>query len=243
MSSRATTDTSDVKRRSVKVIKSRLEDIEVGDVVNRQPDAEMGWFVVNEISTLFNGHLQLADETEQVTVSGSHKDMVGLQLVREVELDDRGLLAAPAPAVIAAPPPVSTIAAPPAPSLPPSGNPVNGSSPEASHAPAAAPVSRPDPVAEAAAAAEVATRMKAPPGVPAGVNLALVAELLEDLDVGEAPSIDSTPASDAVDHPARTPLPEGTVAVFGDTLPAEPSYKNPVVVPEGAQLPRRSRAA
>ena len=104
MSATATTDTSSVKRRSIQVIKTRLEDVVVGDIVNRKPDAEMGWFVVDAISTLFNGHLQLADVTEQITVSGTHKDMVGLQLVEEVDLDDRGVLAPPAPAVVAAPP-------------------------------------------------------------------------------------------------------------------------------------------
>ncbi len=72
-------DRNQVKRRAIQVIKSRLEDIEVGDVVNRYPDAEQGWFTVDAISTLFNGHLQLADETEQLTVSGGHNDMVGVQ--------------------------------------------------------------------------------------------------------------------------------------------------------------------
>jgi hypothetical protein len=191
------------------VIKSRLEDIEVGDVVNRTPDAELGWFTVDAITTLFNGHLQLADVTEQLTVSGDHKDMVGLQLVEEIALDDRGLVAPAAPTpVVAAPVPA------------------------ADHAPAENGNSEQDPRSDAEhrevdlatemeVAAQIATGMDGPTGVgpqvTSPVNLALVAELLEHLDVGEAPAV-----TDAA---------------------TKPSYKNPVVVDEGTVLPRRSRAA
>jgi hypothetical protein len=166
-----------VKRRAVKVIKSRLEDIEVGDVVNRSPEAELGWFTVDAITTLFNGHLQLADVTEQLTVSGDHKDMVGLQLVEEIELDDRGFVAPPAAPVVAAAvsPTISTE------------TPVD--------------LTTGDDLTVSA--------------TPSDVDLALVAELLEELDVGEEP----------------------------DERPGTPSYKNPVVVPEGTVLPQRSEAA
>lgn len=213
-------------RRSVKVIKSRLEDIQVGDVVNRNPDAELGWYTVATISTLFNGHIQLADETEQLTVSGDNMDMVGLQLVEEVVLDDRGLIpaavpvampvaAAPAPAPVAAPQPsAEPVAAAPATTIPAVGG---------------GPV---DPATEAAVAAEVAN-----PSAPLpGVDLALVASLLENLDVGEAPAISTELSSEPM-------LPANAIAVDGGALPDKPSYKNPVVVPEGGMLPRRSRAA
>lgn len=239
-----------VKRRSIQVIKSRLEDIEVGDAVNRDPDAEQGWFVVDAISTLFNGHIQLADETEQLTVSGGHKDMVGVQLVEEVELDGRGIIIAAAPAVVAAP--VAAFATPPTQqSIPPIDEtqqpPIAEPIPDV---PAALGGATPEPVdleAEAAAAAAIATEMDAPtPGagrsVP-GVDLGLVASLLENLDVGEAPDI-STQLSDEpmISEPA---IPANAVAVDGGALPDKPSYKNPIVVPEadGGMLPRRSRAA
>ncbi len=249
MSLAATADTSNVKRRSIKVIKTRLEDVVVGDAVNRHPDAEMGWFVVHGISTLFNGHLQLADETEQLTVSGTHNDMVGLQLVEEVELDDRGVLAPPAPAIIAAPA-VQMPAAPeqstPAVTTPQPAAPQPTAAPQPAAPQPAAPQTSDSPIdaaAESAAAAEVATGMQTPPGVPTGVNLALVAELLEDLDVGDAPIITTEAAPPEPEVPAKVAMPEGAIAVYGDTLPETPSYKNPVVVPEGTLLPRRSRAA
>lgn len=222
----------------MKTIKSRLEDVEVGDVVNRQPDAEFGWFTVDAISTLFNGHLQLADVTEQLTVSGDHKDMVGLQLVEEITLDERGIVVPDTPAVMAV-----TAPAPPGqldPTL---------ASAREDDALAAIDLlippagSKSDPTTEAAVAAAVATQMEGGDGagahVPAGVNLALVAELLEELDVCETPTITTSP------EPPNTasPLPPEAMPVYGDELPATPSYKNPVVVPEGTQLPRRSRAA
>jgi len=240
-----------VKRRSIQVIKSRLEDIEVGDVVNRDPDAEQGWFLVDAVSVLFNGDCQLADETEQLTVSGNHKDMVGVQLVEEVELDERGILVASAVAttVIAAPMAtaptksaregLSTVSDEERPSA-------VQPSPAVPSALAAKPSEPVDLEAEAAAAAAVATEMDAPaPGAKGqafpGVDLALVASLLESLDVGEAPDI----ATEISDQPmvAMPVIPENAVAVDGGELPDKPSYKNPIVVPESGMLPRRSRAA
>ena len=225
----------------MKTIKTRLEDVEVGDVVNRLPDAEMGWFTVDDISTLFNGHLQLTDETEQLTVSGTHKDMVGLQLIEEVALDERGIVVPDAPPMMAMPLAQPEVQARPHPDAPES---------ETDAALAAlgfgipVPSSEPDLAAEAAAAAAVATQMDMPSDnsrIPAGVNLALVAELLEDLDVGDAPTITTSPAE--TETAAAPVLPPEAKPVYGDQLPPTPSYKNPVVVPEGIQLPRRSRAA
>lgn len=246
-----------MKRRAIQVIKSRLEDIEVGDIVNRDPDAEMGWFEVDATSILFNGHVQLADVTEQLTVSGNHKDMVGLQLVEEMTLDANGNVPPTAAPMVMAAPGVMPFAAPAPVADAPEEAPAEVEAPaapevEAPPVPAALDVEPPvevDLAAEAAAAAAIATEMDAPPpgakgrAVP-GVDLALVASLLENLDVGEeAPTI-STEISDEPLLPDPTPvIPEGAVAVDGGALPDKPSYKNPVVVPEGTMLPRRSRAA
>lgn len=228
-SARKQVDRPKVIRRSIKVIKSRLEDIAVGDVVNRNPEAEQGWFTVAAISTLFNGHIQIADETEQLTVSGDNMDMVGLQLVEEVLLDDRGLVPA-APQTTMAPAPAPQAAAPV--TAEPSQAPPTNSAPDEGVV---------DLAAEAAAAAKVATEMDTALAMrkgtsPTGVDLALVASLLEDLDVGEAPAISTELSGEPM-------LPPNAVAVDGGALPEKPSYKNPVVVPEGGMLPRRNRAA
>lgn len=245
-----------MKRRAIQVIKSRLEDIEVGDIVNREPDAQMGWFEVDTTSILFNGHVQLADVTEQLTVSGNHKDMVGVQLVEEMILDENGQLAPTAAPMMMAAPGVMPVAAP-VPSeeelveAPAAVEPAEAAEVEAPAIPtalAAQPAPEVDLAAEAAAAAAIATEMDAPPAgngraVP-GVDLALVASLLENLDVGEVAPAISTEISDEPLLAAPEPvIPEGAVAVDGGALPDKPSYKNPVVVPEGTMLPRRSRAA
>lgn len=246
-----------MKRRAIQVIKSRLEDIEVGDIVNRDPDAQMGWFEVETSSILFNGHVQLADVTEQLTVSGTHKDMVGVQLVEEMILDENGQLApTAAPMMVAAPGVMPVPASTPLPEEPDEApaavKPVKAPKVEAPVVPAALdpePEPKVDLAAEAAAAAAIATEMDAPPkgakgrAVP-GVDLALVASLLENLDVGEVAPTISTEISDEPLLAAPEPvIPEGAVAVDGGALPDKPSYKNPVVVPEGTMLPRRSRAA
>lgn len=61
-------------------------DAEVGDVVNRDADADLGWFVVASKDTMFNGDIQLADETTYITISGGDYDTIGVQIVSEVEL-------------------------------------------------------------------------------------------------------------------------------------------------------------
>lgn len=252
MSASVRVDREKVKRRAIQVIKSRLEDIEVGDVVNRNPDAEQGWFAVDAISLLFNGHVQLADETEQLTVSGGHKDMVGVQLVEEVVLDDRGVVALVAPPMMmaaAAPAAVAPDQSGPDQSGPDQSDPAPPETPpasaEATPVPDALAAAGPvDLAAEAAAAASIATNMDAPTaGIPQGVNLALVASLLENLDVGEAPTINTMLEGESTMGDYVPPLPANAVAVDGGALPEKPSYKNPVVVPEGILLPRRSRAA
>ncbi len=210
-------------------------------MVNRSPDAELGWFTVDAITTLFNGHLQLADVTEQLTVSGDHKDMVGLQLVEEIALDDRGFVAPTGPTMVAAP-------AAPTPGPEPHATVSDRAESERATPPITLDRER-DLATEVAVAAEIATGMEATavggPQVPVGVNLALVAELLEDLDVGDAPQV--TPASSLAtpgsDPDAAPVVPDGARPLYGNELPETPSYKNPVVVPEGTLLPRRSRAA
>ncbi len=67
----------------------RIEDVGVGDVVNREPDSQTGWFEVAETTSLFNNDIQLADRTELVTVSGPFFTIVGVQFVSEAEVPDQ----------------------------------------------------------------------------------------------------------------------------------------------------------
>lgn len=74
------------KRRLVKVIKIRLADAQVGDVVNRDASSNEGWFEVAALDTLFNGSLQVADETTYITITGGIFDIIAIQVVTEVDL-------------------------------------------------------------------------------------------------------------------------------------------------------------
>lgn len=74
-----------MQRRIIKTAKVRIVDSQVGDIVNRNPDAEKGWFEVAEINTLFNGDLQLVDETSYVTITGGDNDLIGVQFAQLIE--------------------------------------------------------------------------------------------------------------------------------------------------------------
>lgn len=74
------------KRRLIKVVKIRLADAEIGDVVNRDASSDEGWFEVAAQETLFNGQLQVSDETTYITITGGLFDTIAVQIVTEVEL-------------------------------------------------------------------------------------------------------------------------------------------------------------
>jgi hypothetical protein len=75
-----------VQRRIIKTAKVRIVDCQVGDIVNRNPDAEKGWYQVAEINALFNGDLQLVDETSYVTITGGDNDLIGVQFEQLIEM-------------------------------------------------------------------------------------------------------------------------------------------------------------
>jgi hypothetical protein len=83
------------KRRLIKVVKIRLADAQVGDVVNRDPTAQEGWFEVASLDTLFNGSLQVADETTYITITGGTFDTIAVQVVAEVDLPTQARPGAP----------------------------------------------------------------------------------------------------------------------------------------------------
>jgi hypothetical protein len=83
------------KRRLIKVVKIRLADALVGDVVNRDATSQEGWFEVASLDTLFNGSLQVADETTYITITGGTFDTIALQVVTEVDLPTQARPAAP----------------------------------------------------------------------------------------------------------------------------------------------------
>lgn len=75
-----------MKRQSVRIVRIRMMDAAVGDVVNRKPESEKGWFEVVSVDTLFDGQRQLTDSTAQVSIAGWDFDLVGLQVAEQIEV-------------------------------------------------------------------------------------------------------------------------------------------------------------
>ena len=104
-----------MRRRVVQVIQCRIGDIGVGDVVNRDPTAHLGWFEVANVSTLLDGRTQLTDASELHQATGGAHDIVGVQVLDEVAVDaDTGYVVKEMP-VVAAPAPMAPPAPAPAP--------------------------------------------------------------------------------------------------------------------------------
>ena len=73
-----------MSRTIVQVAKVRLMDLEVGDVINAEPDALKGWFTVEDIRRLPSGELNATGAGTRHSVMGSDHDMVGVQATKIV---------------------------------------------------------------------------------------------------------------------------------------------------------------
>jgi hypothetical protein len=75
-----------MQRPIVKVARMRIADVEMGDCVNRDPDATLGWFEVAHIRRLHDGTISVSNESQRSTLSGADVDIVGVQVRSLVEL-------------------------------------------------------------------------------------------------------------------------------------------------------------
>lgn len=110
-----------MRRTTVEIVKMRIIDLKVGDVVNTNPEALRGWFLVADIRPLTHGGFQISDTREKNSLHGEDNDIVGVQIESSFEQ---------ATTQTAASAPVASPAATPAPATAPA-------------AAAAAPVSAP----------------------------------------------------------------------------------------------------
>jgi len=69
-----------MERTVVHVAKMRMIDVNVGDIVTKDPESAKGWFRVELVKTLMNGDLALADAREQLSFTGGIHDLVGVQI-------------------------------------------------------------------------------------------------------------------------------------------------------------------
>ncbi|MDH4168208.1 MAG: hypothetical protein OEW42_01335 [Acidimicrobiia bacterium] len=73
-------------RSAVQTVHIRILDVQKGDVINKKDVNTEGWFEVDTIETLHDGRIVLADDRHQNTITGVPLDLVGLQLVRQLNV-------------------------------------------------------------------------------------------------------------------------------------------------------------
>ena len=72
----------------VQVVKMRMGDLLVGDVINKNPDEPRGWFTVHELQELPNNGLAVLAATSKNSINGSPDDIVGVQVRQTVDLPE-----------------------------------------------------------------------------------------------------------------------------------------------------------
>ena len=77
-----------MQRNMVQVTQVRMRDVLPGDIVNRNYEEARGWVKVVEVLPLPNNQIVLAASSDRDSVNGSINDIVGIQVVRVVEVPD-----------------------------------------------------------------------------------------------------------------------------------------------------------
>lgn len=75
-----------MQRTIVQVTKIRFIDTEPGDIVNGHPEAAEGWFEADEVRTLPNGEITVANHASRNSITGAPHDLLGLQVHKTVEM-------------------------------------------------------------------------------------------------------------------------------------------------------------
>lgn len=75
-----------MQRTIVQVTKIRFIDTEPGDIVNGHPDSGEGWYEADEVRTLPNGDITVANHATHNSITGGPHDLLGLQVHKTVEM-------------------------------------------------------------------------------------------------------------------------------------------------------------
>lgn len=78
-----------MQRTIIQIARMRLADIESGDVVNPNPEDELGWFEVQVIRQLPSGELIASGKTQTQSAKGTPWDLVGVQIAKQVDVPGR----------------------------------------------------------------------------------------------------------------------------------------------------------
>jgi hypothetical protein len=74
-----------MQRTIVQIARMRLADLQPGDIVNSNPEHELGWFEIQLIRQLPSGELVASGQTQTQTAKGMPWDLVGVQIVKQVD--------------------------------------------------------------------------------------------------------------------------------------------------------------
>lgn len=77
-----------MQRKMVQVMKVRMRDVLPGDIVNRNADEPKGWVDVIQIQELPNNGIVLVAESDRDSINGNLNDIVGVQIIKAVEIPD-----------------------------------------------------------------------------------------------------------------------------------------------------------
>lgn len=83
-----------MQREIVTTVNVRMNAVEIGDIVNRNPEDGRGWFVVDSITDIGPGKLALADATSQNTASGQGIEVIAVQITAMVNFEEVAAAAA-----------------------------------------------------------------------------------------------------------------------------------------------------
>ncbi len=77
-----------MQRKLVQVMKVRMRDVLPGDIVNKNADEAKGWIDVIQLQELPNNGIVLVAESDRDSINGSLNDIVGVQIIKTVEVPD-----------------------------------------------------------------------------------------------------------------------------------------------------------
>ena len=77
-----------MQRKMVQVMRVRMKDVLPGDIVNKNADEPKGWITVVDLQELPDGGIVLAAERDRDSINGHLHDIVGVQIVKSVEVAD-----------------------------------------------------------------------------------------------------------------------------------------------------------
>lgn len=75
-----------MQRKMVQVMKSRMSDVIPGDIVNKNADDSKGWITVVQLTELPDNGVVLVAERDRDSINGNVNDIVGIQVVKAVEV-------------------------------------------------------------------------------------------------------------------------------------------------------------